>query len=238
MRPLLLLICSLTMPAYADNHTPSVPPPAIHVTGMGEATAAPDRARLVLITDKIDLNLAKAQSHTSGVVKAYLKAIEGLAVKEIDTSQITVNPEYEWVNENNNGKQVFKGYRVSRTISIQTVGLDNLGDFLQKASTVGITQIQPPVLESSKARDTEREAMRRAALDAKDRAELLASTLGVKIGTARQIHANSNQSFSPPPQQPVLMKAMSADTGNADMGISAGSLRYQATVTVEFGMMP
>ena len=88
--------------------------------------------------------------------------------------------------------------------------------------------------------EIEREALKLATQDAQLQGRLITETLGLKLGLARTVNASS-QNVNPPPMPKMTMRAAMADaapSGNEQMGFAAGQIRAQASVTVEFEMLP
>lgn len=223
----------------AAAETP-VPARVVQVTGAGEAETAPDRAQLSMSVEARNLELKTAEAKVNEVVRAYLAEAKGLGATEaeLSTASYSVNAEYDWVDN----KQVFRGYRAAREITVKVKDLAKVGDYLLRATKVGINQVNPPVLESSKQKEIEREALKRATLDARTQAQLIAETLGMKLGLARTVNASA-QNFQPP--MPVMPKAMmmrvasdAPPSGNEQMGFSGGQIRATSSVTVEFELLP
>lgn len=214
-------------------------PPHRHVavTGQGEVSALPDRARLRLGVTRVDAELARAETDVNRIVRGYVAEARKLGIKEehLNTTGVSLYPEYVWDEPTRNNRLV--GYRVNREIEVQVHALERLGDLVLRATEVGVNQVHPPVLESSKAREIQQQALVKAALDAQARARLLAETLGMKLGAVHQLNA-AETAPAPPMPKLMAMRAEMADSGNAEMGMSTGELRYGATVSAEFELLP
>ncbi|MGH8504841.1 MAG: SIMPL domain-containing protein [Stenotrophobium sp.] len=239
IKPLLLTL-ALFVPALALAHDHPAPVTrSVSVSGQGEVSATPDRAQLSLSVDALDSDIQKAQDQVNQVTRAYLAKARSLGVKDaqIATAGVTLNPEYTW--DDKAKKQVLTGYRARRQINVTVDNLDRLGDLLLAATAAGVNQISPPVLESSKADELTRQALAKAATDARSKAQVLATTLGVKLGSIRSLSAND---VAPPPR-PVMFKAMAMradaapESGNAEMGLATGEIKFNATVNAEFDLI-
>ncbi len=103
------------------------------------------------------------------------------------------------------------------------------------AVEVGVNQVSPPQLDSSKRREAYREALDAAARDAKANAAQLAKSLGAKLGEVLQITTESQ----PAPPMPFMRSAM-ADTmeSTAPETYNAANLTFDATVTAVFELVP
>ena len=232
MLPAALLLASVA-------HAAEPPPPRIvAVTGQGEVSVAPDRARLSLAADALNADLKTAEASVNKIVRAYLAEAKSLGLKDekISTAGISISPEYVWDEKQRQQKLV--GYRARRDIEVVIDDLDKLGDFVLRATKVGINHVSSPVLESSKSEALSRQALVKAATDARDKAKLLAETLGMKLGPARSVRVNDGM---PPPQPMVKVMAMRAEGadmgGNQEMGFAGGEIKYSASAAVEFDLL-
>ncbi|TJY58235.1 DUF541 domain-containing protein [Sinimarinibacterium sp. CAU 1509] len=220
----------------AEEQAP--PPRTVAVSGSGEVSVMPDRARLSLAVDALDLEVKKAETVVNRVVRDYLVEAKQLGAKaeQISTTGISIQPEYVWDEKLRQQKLV--GYRVRRDIQILITDLDKLGDYVLSATAAGVNQVRAPVLESSRADELEREALAKAAKDAEAKAKVLATTLGARLGPARSVRAAQQM------PAPVMYKAAamrveaSFDSGNQEMGVSTGEIRVPAAVDVEFDLLP
>lgn len=233
--PLLALTCAGTACAAAA-HDDAPPPRSITVSGAGQATARPDRARLSLSVEKLDPDLKKAEAEVNKIVRAYLGEARALGAKDehLSTSGISINPEYVWSEGSREPR--FTGYRVRRQIDVRVENLDKLGDFILRATAAGVNQVSPPALESTRQREAERLALARAAEDARDKARVLSETLKVRLGAAHRIV--ESQLGAPMPVYAKMARGAAAQSEAADMGIAPGELTLHGQVTVEFELLP
>lgn len=235
--PLALALAVLAAP-LAQAQPPAAEPPHRHVavSGQGEVAVLPDRARVRMGVTQLSPNLLAAETKVNTVVRAFLTEARALGLKDqnVTTTGVSIQPEYVWDEKERHNRLV--GYRVSRDIEVLLEKLDRLGDLMLRATKVGVNQVQPPQLESSKAREAQQQALVKAAQDAESRAKLLAETLGVKLGA---VHTISAQESGPQPPMPKMMMAARSDAGggNAEMGLNAGEIRYNASVSAEFELV-
>lgn len=230
-----LLASAVAPVAYAEE------PPHRHVavSGQGEVTAMPDRARVRLGVTKVSPDLAAAESQVNAVVRSFLTEARALGLRDehVNTTGTSIQPEYVWDEKERNNRLV--GYRVSRDIEALVLDLGRLGDVVLRATKAGVNQVQPPQLESSKEREAQRQALVKATEDAQARAKLIAATLGMKLGMVHTI--NASEAGPPPPMPKMAVMRMAADGaggGNEQMGLNAGELRYSASVNAEFELLP
>jgi len=228
----LCLLCGAV--AQAD---PAPDRRAVTVSGQGEVSAAPDRARLGMAVEQTDPDLKAAQAKVNGVVRNYLQQARALGARDedISTASLSITAEYDY----SGGKgRKFLGYHVNRGITVVVRDLDKIGDYLQRATDAGINNVSNPQLESSRAEELQRQALAKAALDAQAKAKLLAETLGVKLGPVHTISASSEVIRPPGPQPRMMAMAAAAPSGNEEMGFAAGELKYTGNLTAEFDLLP
>lgn len=239
MRTLALLAAPLFLvsaAAWADHH-PAPDRRSVSVSGQGEVSVKPDRARISVAVDQFAQEPKPAETAVNKIVKAYLAEVKKLGIedKHISTAGISLNPEYVWDEALRQNR--ITGYRARRDIQIYVTDLNKVGDLILRATQAGVNNVSPPQLESSEGRELSRKALAAAAEDAKAKAELLAKTLGVKLGIVRSISAN-DAGFP----QPVMVKAMmmrdagAAESGNAQIGFEAGEIKVTASVQAEFDL--
>lgn len=210
-----------------------------HVTvdGQGEVSVAPDRARLRLGVTQVSADLLMTESQVNQVVRDFLTAARSLGLRDdqIDSTGVNIQPEYVWDEKERNNRLV--GYRVSRDIEVRVLKLDSLGEIMRLATAAGINQMQPPQLEYSEAREIQRQALVRAAQDARARAKLLAETLGMTLGPLHRLQATETPPSPPMPKMVAMRADMGAESGNAELGLSTGELRFSASVQAEFDLL-
>jgi uncharacterized protein YggE len=223
-------------PLYAAEDRP--PPRIVAVSGSGEVSVIPDRARLNLAVDALDMEVKKAESRVNTVVRDYLIEAKRLGAKseQLTTTGISIQPEYAWDEKLRQQKLV--GYRVRRDIQVLVTDLEKLGDYVLSATAAGVNQVRAPALESSRGDELQREALAKAARDAEAKAEVLATTLGAKLGPVRSVRT-AQQAPAPVMYKAAAMRVEAAfDGGNQEMGMSTGEIRVPASVDVEFDLLP
>lgn len=238
MRRLPLAAALLTL-SFAAAAEPA--PRVVQVTGQGEATVAPDRARLSMAIEARNADLKLAETKVNDGARAVLAALKGLGLKDedISTAGYSVNPEYDWVDN----QQKFRAYFARREVNVTVRDLNKVGDVLLKLTKAGVNQINPPVLESSKMKETERAALARAVEDATAQARVIAEGLSLKLGLPRTVNA-STQGIQPPMPMPrVMAMKASADagtemSGNEQTGFTAGVIKATSSITAEFELLP
>lgn len=210
-------------------------PRTISVNGSGYVTVPPDMARVSLSVSERDVSLSAAQQAAGTVTARVLELLDGLGVdrKKINSTGATVQPNYRWNRDTQ--EQELIGYIAQRQIEVEILDLDSLGKVVEGAVAVGVNQVSRPVLDSTTRRSAYRQALAKAATDARANAQTLADTMGVKLGPVMQMSAGG-----PIPEPRPMMRAqadMMAVAESAPETYNAGDIRFDATVSAVFTLI-
>lgn len=224
--PALFLFASVC--AMADDVVQTV-----SVTGNGRVNTLPDRATVQMSIVSRAKELDAAQAGAVKVTAAVLSLTDELDIKrnKVDTTGATVRPDYRWNRDTE--KQELLGYIAERQMNVKVDDLDRLGRLVEGAVAAGVNQVSPPQLDSSRRETKHREALAVAAKDARANAEVLAETLGAKLGNPISI---SDGSAPPRPPVPQLRMAAAMESDSAAT-YNAGDLTITATVSVVFELV-
>lgn len=209
----------------------------VTVSGSGEVSAMPDRARLAMGVEVTKPQLKDAQAEANRIVRDYLAQARQLGVRDedISTAGLSIRSEYDYPKPNT---RRFLGYHVSRSLSVVVRDLDRIGDLLQRATDAGVNSVNDPVLESSKADELQRQALAKAATDARAKALVLAEAMNVKLGSIHNIEASNVDVAAPAPRMFAMAAKAAPESGNDEMGFNAGEIHYSATLTANFDLVP
>ena len=225
--PCLLLLASAC--TVADDMARTV-----SVTGTGRVSAMPDRATVHMSIVSRAKELAVAQAGAAKVTAAVLSLTDELDIErnKVDTTGATVRPDYRWNRETE--QQELRGYIAERQMNIKVDDLDSLGKLIEGAVAAGVNQVSPPQLDSSKREAMHREALAKAAIDARANAKVLAETLGAELGDPVSI---SDGGVAPQPPAPRLRMATAAMESDSAATYNASDLTFIATVAAVFELV-
>lgn len=230
----LAALLPFNLPALAAD---APPPRMVVVTGTAEVNALPDEAQVIMGVEARHRELDEAQRVVDGAVAKFLTLCDEMDIprKQVATAGINVNPEYQWPQ--NGGKPKLTGYFVSRQLVVELKDLSKLGRLVTRATAHGVTNVSPPQLRNSKSKELERQALVKAAADARARAAALAEGVGAKLGDVRTL--NSSQGYQPPiyPRAMAMMKSADAEVA-PEQTYETGEVKYSATVNAEFDLIP
>ena len=225
-----LFLVLVSAVASADDHAPRT----IAVGGFGSVETPPDRATLSLSIVAREPTVAAAQERAAEVTASVLELADELDIPEnrVDTMSAMVRPDYRWNRDTETQELI--GFIAERQMRIEIHDLDKVGVAIERAVEVGVNQVMPPQLTSSKSRSAYRDALEKAVDDARQNAERLADSLGLKLGDAIQVNAGTPVR----PPMPLGRGDALAMSVAAPETYSAGDLTVTANVSVVFEASP
>ncbi len=216
----------------------------ISVTGDGEVFTVPDIAEITFdVTEEGKLvpdAQKKATEKMNGIIASLKKA--GIAEKDIKTVGYNIYPNYEYQTKSivcpvgsycpQEGKQVLIGYKVSHSILLKVRKTEQAGTILSSLGTLEVTNLSGINFTIDDEDKVKNDAREKAITSAKEKADTLASQLGVKL--VRII------SFSEGGNYPIFYgkaMAISADSGMRGAPtpeIPAGENKITSSVTITY----
>ena len=231
----LLLLGAATLPATAAAQTLPVATQAIagtrlELSATGETTRVPDVAIVSagVVTRAATARAALEQNATRMErVRAALKRA-GIADRDIQTSNISLNPEYRYVQDQ---PPRLVGYTASNQVNVRFRDIARTGDILDALVAEGANQINGPSLTIDKPEEAMDEARTKALGVGRARAELYARALGMRVVRLLSV-SEGGGNYPVPPPMPVMMEAR-AQSGAATK-IDPGEQKVQVTLSMVF----
>ena len=152
----------------------------------------------------------------------------GLAADAMQTRGYDLQPEYDYAN----GRQTLRGYLARNSVDVRLDDLPRVGEIVDLAVTAGATSVGGVRFDLKDKAGAEREALRLAVVDARQRADVAAGGAGLRVERVIRIE-EQRVSVNPPPPRPMMM-AMRAEGAQAagEPPIEAGEIELRATVTL------
>jgi len=217
------------------------PSNTINVSGYGEAFGAADIATFNFSVVSEKSTVAAAQTDATNKINAITKYLKdsGIAEKDIQTTDYSVNPQYDYINQActggycPGGKQVLRGYEVRQTTTIKVRDLTRAGDLLAGVGGKGATELSGLQFTFDDPNKLQNDARGKAIADAKQKADALAKQLGVTL--VRVVSFNENGGGYP---GPVYSKAvgmgMGGDAVQSAPEISVGQNKVSSNVSITY----
>lgn len=162
-------------------------------------------------------------------VRAALKRA-GIADRDIQTSSISLNPEYRYVE---NQPPVLTGYRASNSVNVKFRDLKRTGAILDALVAEGANQINGPNLTIDKPETAYDEARGKAIAEGQARAQLYARSLGKRV--VRLLSVSESGAYVPPPM-PYRRDMMAVGNAQAvsKSEIDPGTQELQISLSMSF----
>jgi uncharacterized protein YggE len=228
MSAAIVVVAMTAAPAARAQQPPAQADAGVIVTGEGSVSVAPDYAEIRSgVTTRA--KTAKEATDTNAKLMTAISAAlvsAGIAQKDIQTSQFSLQPVYE--PQQANAPPKLAGFSVSNQVEVTIREVDKVGDILDRLVTTGATNIGSIEFlhsDPSKVLDQAREA---AMADARRKAEVYARAAGVSLGPV--VWITEDGGFVPP----MGMKALRSPAAMAPVPIASGEDTLQARVTVGF----
>ena len=200
----------------------------LDVTATGEVSRVPDIAIISagVMTRAATASAALQQNATRMErVRAALKRA-GIADRDIQTSNISLNPEY---NYQNNQAPKLTGYTASNQVNVRFRDIANTGRILDALVAEGANQINGPSLTIDKPETALDEARTQAIANGQARADFYARALGKRV--VRLVSVSEGGGNYPSPPMPMIMEARAQ---SADTKIVPGEQKLQVTLSMVF----
>jgi hypothetical protein len=197
------------------------------VTARGEAVVPgrPDEGIWTIDVSAPGAAADEALAEVTSRVHALHELLDEIGVEPAlrSTTGVTVREEFDFVD----GKQVHRGYRAQHTTMVRLHDPVLAGRVLQGATERAQAQVRGPAWWVAPDNPARVEACRRAAAEAKRKAEAYAEALGSTLGAVVEIREPSS---APAP----LPRAMTLAAADARLEVDAGELSVTARVEVTF----
>jgi len=226
-------VVALALSAHAQAETSgqkSAVEGRVIVTGDGSVTVTPSYAQIRSGVTTDAKTVKEAANANTKLMSAVMQALLnfGLAQKDIQTSQFSIQPVYTSQSKlNGSTESKLSGFRVSNQVRVTVRDISQVAEILDRLITAGATDVGNIVFlvsDSEKALDQARE---NALADARRKAELYARAAGVRLGRVAWITETSNY-------MPVDPTSIFAQRQEKPVPIEPGEQTLRANITVGF----
>lgn len=201
----------------------------ITIDGEGKVNAKPDIAQVVMGLTSEGVDLGQVQIQNTQKMNALVTALKAaqIAEKDLQTQQYAISPKYDY----SGGTQKIIGYQVSQQLLVKIRDLSKVGPLLTQAAQLGANQVQGLVFTFDDPSGLQQEARRKAIVDARQKAEDLAKSLGVSVV---KVVSFSESTGSNPIPMPMYAYAAEAKAQAPAPDIQVGSSDLSARLSVTF----
>ena len=206
----------------------------IRVSGMGEARARPDAARLTFAVETFAPTAREAGQQNAATMEQVVAALvaAGVPRSDVETSNYTVFPEYVHDPAQPQAERI-RGYRATNQVTLRTTQLPRVGELIDTALGAGANRVDGVMFELRDADAAQAEATRNAVERARATAQTMASALGVRLGPV----LDASTGVGPIMPRPMPMARMQAmDVAATSTPIEPGEQTIRADVTLIFAI--
>ena len=223
---IIAIIFAITVQAQEQKN----PVPQISVTGEGKVKVVPDQAVVTVGFQNSGKDAKEVKTLSDEVVDKVIKFLKksGVPATDYKTNNVSLNKSYDYEKKKYN-------FQANQTLSIMLKDLTKYDEIMMGLNDAGVNSIQGVEFKSSKMEDYERDARKKAMVNAKQKAADYVSVLGQKVGKALLITDNS-QSYLPQPIYKGNMMAMASDGSAQRETLAVGELEINTNVSVTFAL--
>lgn len=206
-RPLPALAALALAAALSACNPVSAPQRTFSVSGHGEARGAPDIAMVSTGVRTQAATAKEALKANTAAMEQVFKAMKGLGIadKDMQTSNFSVQPIYEPYREGQVNPQRIVGYQVFNQVTATVRDLSRLGEALDTFVSAGSNELQGISFSVDKPEPMRDEARTEAIKDALHKADIMTKAAGVKLG--RLVTMSESGGMRPMPAAPMATMA-------------------------------
>jgi len=209
--------------------TQSITGTRLDISATGEVTRVPDLATIsagvVTRAPTASGAIQQAAARMARVRQALKQA--GIADRDIQTSNISLNPDYVYAN---NEPPKLNGYSAANQLMVRFRDIASSGKILDALVAEGANQISGPNLSIDKPEAALDEARAKAVATGRARADLYARALGMRV--VKVVSMSESGGYAPPPPMPPMVMAARGERDQT--AVDPGEQKLQVSVSMTF----
>ena len=200
------------------------------VTGNGTESISTTIARVQLGVEIRGKTAAQVQQEIATKSSAIVDLLRSQDVTQLQTTGVRLNPNYDRSDRNNN-QTVITGYTGTNIVSFET-SIEQVGNLLDRAVVAGASRVDNISFTATPAAISvaKEEALRKASIDARDKAEVVLETLNLTAGEIVNIKVDRADVDRP---QPFAADQFALAESRVSTPIIGGEQEVNATVTLQ-----
>jgi len=221
---LIILVFFLPAMAIADTQIPK-----ISVTGVAKKTVTPDQMEWSLAITSKDKNLEVLSNQHVKISSKVLNSLKNLGIKKEDlkTSRMRFNEDWSY----SGGKRFKDGFVARTNINFKFSDFSKYLSIWKKLSEFDEVAVNSANFSYSKHQETKDELKNQALINAKEKAQSMAKTLGVDVGQVLYLSEGVKQNKA---RRYNEASALASRSAKAEAPIEPGSTEVFSSVLVEF----
>lgn len=224
------VLAALAAPATAAEVQIQATGPVVELTVTKSVEGEPDIVDVGAGVTSQAQTAVEAMQQNATAMAAVVERIKalGIAERDIQTTGISLGAQYDYDQQNR--RQVFRGYQASNRVSVKLRDVQATGRVLDALVAAGATDLSGPnwsveddSAARSQARTTAMEAARMRALEY----ARLAGYSDIRL-------LEISETFAPPRPMPMAGRAVELQAASADTPVQPGLVESSVTVTVKY----
>lgn len=230
-----LLVASLAAPAVVTAQSQGEGDDtvrSISVTGTGRIKAEPDVADISLGVTKQGDEAAEASSKAAEAMESMIAALLEMGIDEADiqTTNLSLNPLYDWNNE----PATIEGWEANNMVLVTIRDIESIGAVVDAATAAGATNVNGISFRVEDPSESEMTARGAAVADAKAKADALAAAAGVTIVGVISISESGGESPQPIYMDRAEMAFAAAEDSMAKTPVLPGEVELSVDVFIQY----
>jgi hypothetical protein len=228
--PVAIVIVAIAV--FVSSTASDVGMKVITATGSSEMKVAADKATMSFSIESEAVTAKESQqenTRVSNLVIAFLS--ENLPLSDFQTAQLTVYPVTEYNPKT--GEVTQTGYKTTHMITVETSQIDDVGKIIDGVIDSGANRVDQVSfsLSDDREREIRSQILDEAAVQAKNKAQSIASGLGARIVGVRSA---SESSFYVTPFYSRSEAVMAKDVMGGQTQVAQGEVDVSASVSASF----
>lgn len=202
----------------------------LSVPGSATTKVKPDKVILTLGVETTNKTAKAALSTNSATMNRVLNVLLSAGVKqnETSTSAFSISPNYNY----SQGRNIITGFTATNSIQIESSRINDTAKWIDTAIAAGANNVNNVVftLSDKKLEETKNLLIKEAISNARSKADIAASTLGLEVVGLKS--ASVNEFETSPPQPLLVAQPYTATDGTAKTATPIISGQEQVSTNV------
>jgi uncharacterized protein YggE len=201
---------ALAQPGGTPASTAELAGPVVTLSVTESVDAAADKATVGTGVETRALTAKAAMAQNAAKIDALIAALlkAGIERKDIQTSGLNLNPQYDYTNRKDGEGPRFIGYQANNMLTVTIRKLDKAGDTIDAMVNAGATNVNGPSFGITDTSKLEEQARAKAIRTAQTRAAFYAQAAGYR--NARLLGISETGEITPPIVYEARMSLASA----------------------------
>ena len=207
-------------------------PGEISVTGQAVRQVAPSYALLNLGVSNKNTSVQAAKAQNDAVMSKLISSLQhvGVSKNNIQTSNITINPNYDYID----GNSKLNGYNVNNTVVVRVYDTSSIGKAIDVAIASGASDINSLTFQTDVSQEIEDQLSASAISDARHQAEVIAHALGHTVGPVKSINLGTTRTHTMEINPRYAMLSLKSVDMSTSTPVENGDMSANKTANVVF----